>query len=342
MIFIFCRSHQQFVDDVTDAYIIGTFLDNMEMETLSSTPATLPPFSLLSDEQIKDWLMREVDKIMTCLHLDDFTNFNFLHDEISKLDGDEAVLKSMWTETGYACAVCGKTYSKAAWFKKHLQKKHGFVFADSASYKSRENPVQFFLQMALILRDTVDSYKMGDGDRIVRNAYFEWLFASSLHHTKYAIWLWRMMAYIDAVLTPTESIEYKWNMTVNLKGGPQNNIPNDNCVELQVGNIKRQLNTQGSNKSFESAQNICMTTQVVENIVENLRKAVKSVKSKRTRPKVDMTADIEKMVEHLRKNCCVKDIKWEKFCFKDPFCKIVPKDLFEWIDRNQQIASMFM
>lgn len=95
---------------------------------------------------------------------------------------------------------------------------------------------------------------------------------------------------------------------VNLKGGIQNNIPNDNCVELQVGNIKRQLNTQGSNKSFQSAQNICMTTQVVEDIIENLRKTVRSVKTKHTRPDVDKTADIEKMVEYLRKYGCVKDI----------------------------------
>lgn len=62
---------------------------------------------------------------------------------------------------------------------------------------------------------------------------------------------------------------------VNLKGGIQNNIPNDNCVELQVGNIKRQLNTQRSNKSFQSAQNICMTTQVVEDIIEIYEKLLK-------------------------------------------------------------------
>lgn len=51
-----------------------------------------------------------------------------------------------------------------------------------------------------------------------------------------------------------------------------------------------------------------MTTQVVEDIIENLRKTVRSVKTKRTRPDVDKTADIEKMVEYLRKYGCVKDI----------------------------------
>lgn len=151
--------------------------------------------------------------------------------------------------------------------------------------------------------------------------------------------LMRMIAYVDDFLSPAESTEYKWNMTMNLKGGIQNNIPNDNCVELQVGNIKQQLNTQGSNKSFQSAQNICMTTQVVEDIIENLRKTVRSVKTKRTRPDVDKTADIE----YLRKYGCVKDIEWDNFSsFQAPISKIVPTDLFEWIYRHQQIASVFM
>ena len=54
------------------------------------------------------------------------------------------------------------------------------------------------------------------------------------------------------------------------KGGIGKHIPNDNCVKIQVHNIKSQLNTQGSNKSFESARQICMTTQVVGAIKENL------------------------------------------------------------------------
>ena len=343
--FIFHRSQQQFVDDVTNAYIIGTFLDNMEMESLSSVPnaRSVPVFSLLSSDQITSCLMQEAEKIVDCLQLNNFRNLNFLNDEISKLDADQATLNSMMSETGYACAICGKMYSKTGWFKKHLQKKHGFVFSDVSVCTLNANPVNFFLQMSLILRDTIDSYKMGDGDRIVRNAYFEWLYASSLRHTKYANWLWRMISYVDAVLTPAESAEYKWNMTVNLKGGAQNNIPNDNCVELQVGNIKRQLNTQGSNKSFQSAQNICMTTQVVEDIMENLQRTIKSVKSRRIRPEVDKTCDIVKMVEHLRKNGSVQDIRWEHFSsFKAPIDKINPNNLFEWIGKQQQIASMYM
>ena len=86
-----------------------------------------------------------------------------------------------------------------------------------------------------------------------------------------------------------------------------------------------------------------MTTQVVEDIMENLQRTIKSVKSRRIRPEVDKTCDIVKMVEHLRKNGSVQDIRWEHFSsFKAPIDKINPNNLFEWIGKQQQIASMYM
>lgn len=49
------------------------------------------------------------------------------------------------------------------------------------------------------------------------------------------------------------------------------------------------------------------------------------------------------MVEHLGKYGCVKDIEWNNCSsFQAPIIKIVPKDLFEWINRHQQIASVFI
>lgn len=53
---------------------------------------------------------------------------------------------------------------------------------------------------------------------------------------------------------PRDSFEYKWKVCQNLMGRFDQNIQNDNCVELQIGKIKKQLNTQGANKSFNSAR----------------------------------------------------------------------------------------
>lgn len=89
-------------------------------------------------------------------------------------------------------------------------------------------------------------------------------------------------------------------MTINLKGGIENNIPNDNCVEIQVHNIKTQLNTQGAKISFQSARLICMNTQVVDGIKDQLMKSTKTAKPRSTIPTVDKTGNIVRIVKVLR------------------------------------------
>lgn len=58
--------------------------------------------------------------------------------------------------------------------------------------------------------------------------------------------------------------KYKWNMALNLTGDIGRVIRYDSCVEIQFHNIKRQLNTQGSNKSSKTASQICITTLVLD------------------------------------------------------------------------------
>ena len=83
------------------------------------------------------------------------------------------------------------------------------------------------------------------------NAKFEMLCARVAGHTKYQLWLWRMLAYEQAILTPKQAFEYKWNTTANLNGMINGNIPNDNLVELCVQLVKKKkLKEQSSNFYF--------------------------------------------------------------------------------------------
>jgi len=56
-----------------------------------------------------------------------------------------------------------------------------------------------------------------------------------------------------------------------------------------------------------------MITQVVDVIKEQLMKTTETVQSKRFRPPVDKTKDIEMMVQCIRKNGHVKDTEWQSF-----------------------------
>ena len=52
----------------------------------------------------------------------------------------------------------------------------------------------FFMKCALLLRDTNDAYKMGDGDRVTVNAKYQMLLSRVGNHTKYQLWLFRYLA----------------------------------------------------------------------------------------------------------------------------------------------------
>ncbi|XP_062622142.1 uncharacterized protein LOC134283658 [Saccostrea cucullata] len=335
------RAHHDFIADITDSYIVAAFLDIMQMEDLNSTPKPIPLFSLMSDNQKNDWLIDAAEKVITDLKINK-VSFQHIVDDIAALDGDTNNLNAMKTDEIYLCAVCGKQYYRRGWLKKHLEKKHHWEFHVPQGSSEENNPIQTFMFMSLLYRDTYDSYRMGDGDRIIRNVYFEWLYAAGIRHSKYKIWLFRILCNM-CLLSPEQSFEYKWNMTVNLQGGIGQSIPNDNCVEIQVHNIKSQLNTQGSNKSFKTAKQICMTTQVIDAIKDGLMSTTKTARSKSSRPVADKTKDIMTVVNFLRSQGFVKDITWSSFSkFKDPIRCIEAIDLHEWMIEQKEIAKVYM
>lgn len=343
--FLFFRSHHDFIKDTTDGYILAAFLDMFNMEKLDSMPQAFPLFSLMNEDQKCDWLLKVAEQLLNELKIDETltTTFETVMNEIKSYDVDHTNIKAMKEEEVYQCALCGLQYRKEGWLKKHLLKKHGWKFHDSSSVSpNTSSPVQTFLVMSLLYRDTCNSYRMGDGDRIVRNAYLEWIFAAGLKHTKYKLWLFRLLCNIF-ILNPKQSFEYKWNMTVNLQGGIGQNIPNDNLVEMQVQNIKSQLNAQGSNKSFQSAKQICLTTQVTDAIKKGMIKTTKTVTSKGKRPEVNKQSDLEAIVKCVRSKGLVKELNWPSFSkFTDPISTLKCNDLHAWICHQKCVANIHL
>lgn len=75
------------------------------------------------------------------------------------------------------------------------------------------------MKCALLLRDTNDAYKIGDGNRVTTNAKFQMLLSRVGKHNKYKLWLFRYLAYIKCTLSPKMANEYMWNCSANLQGG---------------------------------------------------------------------------------------------------------------------------
>ena len=319
--------------DVLRGYVVAAFMSLQSMNDMEDKPANVPLFSLMNDDEKRDWIHHQADLVM---------DIEKLKENIKLLEIDCQKLCEMKEGTAFHCALCGKHYVTEGHFRNHLEKKHQWQFHDCSSSKRSDSVVSSFLRMALLLLDTCDSYRMGDGERCFSNSKFEWLYAGALGHTKYKLWLWRYIAYISAILSPRESFEYKWNISQNLMGGVDQNIPNDNCVELQIKKIKTQLNTQGANKSFNSAKIVTMSTQVIDTMKHELMQVNNTVKTGRKRPEVDKSIDIKKIVERVLKNKDTDNVikDWPSFNkYKDPLSKLDPKALHQWMGMQKKIAA---
>ena len=236
-------------------------------------------------------------------------------------------------------SVCDKTYKRLGNLKRHLKREHNWtvdVSCPTLSKGSAKTVCGSFVKHALLARDTSDAYAMGDGNRAFRNAKFEFLYANSLGHTKYRLWLFRMLAYEKAVLTPKEAFEYKWNITANLQGNVNSCIPGDNLVELQVGKIKRKLKAQGANVNFNTAQLATKTTQVIDQIKVHMDSQISTGHSK-SHGVVDKSLDVSKMAHELMfSNYFKSNITLNAFkSFIDPFQKSSPAALSDWLNNNK-------
>lgn len=267
---------------------------------------------------------------------------------MEEMDNKSAQLQACFNAADglYECE-CHKTYKTLGNFKRHLQKNHNWTFPEkgkSATSSPKDGAAEArysFMKCSLILRDTYDAYQMADGDRIFRNAKFEMLLADAFHHTKYRLWLWRVLAYEKALLKPRQAFEYKWNCCSNTNGGIGKNVPNDLLVEMNVKSIKQKLRTQGANVTYQSTRVIALSSQIQNDIKQNIVQQCDTHFGV-TRPTANKLTDIEMITKEVLNGDLMKTIQGREGVFSDfvdPFDKIVPAELHKWISAQKLRAE---
>ena len=89
------RPHHQFIDDVTDGYIGGTFLDTLEMDEMSSTPAHAPVFSLMNNMEKTEWVLCAAKTVVETLGICNFGTVNQMRENLQALDLDDSQMDAM-------------------------------------------------------------------------------------------------------------------------------------------------------------------------------------------------------------------------------------------------------
>jgi len=266
------------------------------------------------------------------------------------LDGELNQIKAMFDQEQkkYICDDCNKKYKTLNGMKKHLKNMHEWNFDDDdTSTTSKYDHIALyrasFMKCALLLRDTNDAFKMGDGDRILNNAKFQMLLSRIGNHTKYQLWLFRFIAYCISLLTPRMAYEYMWNCTANLHGNNTHNIPNDNLVELMVQAVKKKVYAQGANATFESVRKAALTTQIQEEITTNMKYECDQKQTGRRRPTPSKLNDVVAMITELNSARVFDYIPGREYAsftgFSEIFSQVKITELHKWITENKERLS---
>ncbi|OWF42987.1 hypothetical protein KP79_PYT23899 [Mizuhopecten yessoensis] len=233
------------------------------------------------------------------------TDLPSIAEKSSALDTQMTQINDMFNneQKRYVCEVCDRKYKTIIGIKTHLKKEHDWAIENDDTNSPMQDHIAVyrasFMKCALLLRNTNDAYKMGDGTRILDNANFQMLLSHVGKHTKYQLWLFRFMAYCLSLLTPRQAYEYIWNCTANIHGNRGHNIRNDNLVEILVQAIKKKVYAQGANATYSSVGNAALTLQVQEEITTNVQKECEKKRSGTKRPEALKVKDVAAIVREL-------------------------------------------
>jgi hypothetical protein len=313
------------------------------MEEFGDEPTVnMPPplLSSLSPQQQYTWLVQQARQIRDSLTQQE--EIRSLKHKLEAQDAYHTQMENLKERDRYHCPDCQKSYVRISGLEKHRLKVHGIERPDIANEQGgNDSVVPTLVRLLFLQHDTVDLFKYGDGNRSFRNAKIEFLYLYAQKHTKYRLWLWRMLAYEMALLSEKQAAEYKWNICVNTKGGIGRCIPNDNFVECQVKSIKQTLQHQGPNKSYETAKVACQTTQVLQAIKETVGE--KAIRKQRKKTTVDVTEDVRTISKAVASAAKSPGDVFEGFeNFKNPINCIKSGELHKWIKEQKEIAAQYM
>lgn len=280
----------EFLDKVTDAYLINGALVHFGMGSIEDQPTKNVYDGSVLDE---DGKRKHAEKTIA-----DFLEEHVVYNvpELSHLAPTSNDLK---------CRVCQKVYKRPTALKKHEKDKHGIMEADrTATEESQKedklrNYTHQLLIMLLLRLDHNDAIKHGNGGRVIRLYKYFCLYFKVSNCLKYSFAMLQLQAQVSALLSPRLAHSLTWNRFVNHQGKADSNHPMDLEIEHDNKLFKTDCQSYQGEITEKSIQRVGRSTMPSDEILRNFDKSseVKRLSGKHTM--MSTQEDVLALVEHL-------------------------------------------
>lgn len=286
----------ELIDKFTKAYIVSGALHHLKMESLESEPvANAYAGEIGNSEQMKKFIM---EKAMAFVEECVMVEFPRIPDYGQQSNTPQ-------------CRYCLKMFQRPKSLRKHESTVHGHVdplFTSSPTQppEASENAdyvlnyTKLGLMLGLLRLDQSDAIQMGDGERILRIDSVLYLYYKICHCPKYAFGMLETLAQARALLSERMAHRLIWNRTVNHRGDPDSNHPNDLDLEHCNKVFKDEAHSYRGEFTEKVTARVSRSANKSHGIVKNYDKVSSVVSPSGKHTDTDTAGDIITLVRQLQ------------------------------------------
>ena len=278
----------EFIDKVTDAYLINGALVHFGMAIVEEKPTkNVYEGSGLDEEGKRSYTVKAITDF-----LEEYVVYSV--PELSHTASND--LK---------CRVCEKANKRPTALKKHEKEKHGIVdISQPATEQSQtvdkvRNYTHQLLILLLLRLDHNDVIKHGDGERVIRLYKYFCLYFKVCSCPKYSFAMLQLQAQVNALLSARLAHSLTWNRFVNHQGKPDTNHPMDLEIEHDNKLFKNDCQSYRGEITDKTMKRVGRSAMPSDEILRNFDKTseVKRLSGKHTM--MSTQEDVLALVEHL-------------------------------------------
>lgn len=202
------------------------------------------------------------------------------------------------------------------------------------------------LDHGLLYLNFRDAVAEGDGTRIIRCWKFLLIqFWQESSQSKYALEALYLLFQINALLTPCEAHELKWNRSVNNHGAAGCNVPLDLDLEHDNNYIKEANRKMGRNLTTTAVTRNCSCCKVAHELVELFDSECKIKKRSGKHVQRSDAQDLRILVNLLLSEEALTETPGRNYNHYTGFLRsqtsnIDMSSLFKWINKHKKLISL--